>query len=126
MRIGQLARRSGFSASAIRFYEQSNLLPKPVRVSGKRQYDSTFLEKLAVIERAKACGFSLEEARQLFYGFRPDTPPSARWRALAGRKIEELDQLARQIAMTKKLLQRPCACRDLSECGRRISASRPR
>jgi DNA-binding transcriptional MerR regulator len=123
MTIGQLSRQSGFAASAIRYYEKTGVLPRPKRMSGRRQYDATTLEKLAVVNRAKACGFSLAETRQLFYGFREGAPPSERWRTLARRKIAELDELARQIAATKELLQRPCACKDLAECGRRIYAT---
>jgi MerR family redox-sensitive transcriptional activator SoxR len=120
MTIGEVATRSGLTASAIRYYEQEGLLPRPARIGGKRRYDPAILEKLAVVERAKACGFSLAETRQLFYGFREDTPPSQRWQALARKKIAELDELARKIAATRDMLQRPCECRDLAECGRRI------
>jgi MerR family redox-sensitive transcriptional activator SoxR len=122
MMIGQVAKESGLAASAIRFYEQAGVLPKPIRVGGRRQYDPSILERLAVLERAKACGFSLAETRQLFYGFREGTPPSERWQTLARRKIAELDELVGKIAATKELLQRPCACKDLAECGQRISA----
>jgi MerR family redox-sensitive transcriptional activator SoxR len=120
MTIGQVAKESGLAASAIRYYEQADLLPKPRRIGGRRQYDKTILERLAVLERAKDCGFSLGEARELFYGFREDALLSARWRTLAVRKIAELDELMRKIAAMKDLLERPCACRDLGECGRRI------
>ena len=124
MTIGQVAKEAGLAASAIRFYEQAGVLPKPIRIGGRRHYDSSVLERLAVLERAKACGFSLAEAKQLFYGFRGDTPPSQRWQMLAQRKISELDELARKIAATKTLLERPCACQDLAECGRRIYAKK--
>ena len=77
-----------------------------------------------MLECAKACGFSLAEARQLFYGFGRDTPPSERWKTLAQRKIAELDELARKIAATRALLERPCVCEDLAECGRRIYAKK--
>jgi MerR family redox-sensitive transcriptional activator SoxR len=106
MTIGRVAKESGLAASAIRFYEQAGVLPKPIRVGGRRQYDSSILERLAVLERAKACGFSLAEARQLFYGFREGTPPSERWQTLARRKIVELDQLERKITATRELLQK--------------------
>lgn len=122
MTIGEVARLAGITASSIRFYEQEGVLPKPVRVSGKRVYDRAILEKLAVVERAKGCRFSLAEIRLLLFGFRADTPPSERWRMLANRKIAELDELSRKIEATRELLQRPCACQDLSECGRRIAA----
>jgi MerR family redox-sensitive transcriptional activator SoxR len=120
MTIGQVAKESGLAASAIRFYEQAGVLPRPIRIGGRRQYDPSILERLAVLERAKACGFSLAETRQLFYGFREGAPPSERWQTMARQKIAELDQLARKIAATKEVLQRPCACQDLAECGRRI------
>jgi MerR family redox-sensitive transcriptional activator SoxR len=110
------------TASSIRFYEQAGVLPKPARVGGKRCYDSTILEKLAVVERAKACGFSLTETRQLFFGFREGTPPSARWQALARKKLVELDELVSKIEATREMLLRPCACQDLAECGRRLTA----
>lgn len=119
MTIGQVAKESGLAASAIRYYEGEGLLPKPVRIGGRRQYDPSILERLAVLERAKACGFSLAEARHLLYGFREGVPPSERWQSLARRKIAELDELTHKIALTREMLERPCACRDLAECGRR-------
>jgi MerR family redox-sensitive transcriptional activator SoxR len=122
MTIGRVAKESGFAASAIRYYEQAGVLPKPGRVAGRRQYDASILERLAVLERAKACGFSLAETRMLFYGFAKGSPPSERWQTLARRKLVELDELARKIAATRELLQRSCECQDLAECGRRIYA----
>jgi len=126
MTIGLVAKESGLAASAIRFYERAGLLPKPMRIGGRRQYDSSVLERLAVLDRAKACGFSLAEARQLFRGFREGTPPSERWRTLARRKIIELDEMERKIAATRELLERACSCKDLAECGRRILANNAR
>ncbi len=120
--IGQVAKESGFAASAIRYYEQAKVLPRPRRIGGRRQYDQSILERLAVLERAKACGFSLDETRQLFDGFREGAPPSERWQTLARRKLAQLEELERKIAATKELLQRPCVCTDLNECGRRIAA----
>lgn len=124
MTIGQVAKESGLAASAIRFYEKAGLLPKPTRIRGRRQYDHSILERLAVVDRAKTCGFSLTEIRQLFYGFREGAPPSERWQTLARRKIVELDDLAHKIAATRELLERSCTCKDLTECGQRILAKK--
>jgi MerR family redox-sensitive transcriptional activator SoxR len=124
--IGQVAKASGFAASAIRYYEQEGVLPKPARSGRKRVYDTSAVERLAVLERARSCGFTLPEVKRLFYGFREGAPPSERWQALARRKIAELDELARKIEATKELLLRPCACQDLGACGRRISAAKQR
>jgi DNA-binding transcriptional MerR regulator len=124
MTIGQVAKSSGFAASTIRYYERAGVLPRPIRIGGRRNYDPSVLERLAVVERAKACGFSLAEARQLFYGFAEGAPPSARWQTLAKRKIAELDELMRNIAATRALLEQRCSCKDLAECGRRINAKK--
>lgn len=122
MTIGQVAKRSNLAASTIRFYEQARVLPKPRRFAGRRDYDASVLERLAVVQRAKACGFSLTDIRQLFHGFREGAPPSERWETLARRKIIELNEMARKIAAIKELLERSCTCKDFAECGRRILA----
>ena len=120
MTIGQVASRSGFNASAIRFYERQGLLPKAARSSGQRRYDASILERLAVLRRARDCGFTLGEIKHLFHGFRESTPPSERWQQLARRKLLELEALTRQIAVMTTMLRKSCECRDLQECGRRI------
>jgi MerR family transcriptional regulator, redox-sensitive transcriptional activator SoxR len=124
MTIGQVAEESGLPASTIRFYEKAGVLPKPSRIGGRRQYGPSILERLAVVDRARACGFSLTEIRQLFYGFRDGVQPSERWQVLARRKISELDEMAHKIAATKELLQRACTCETFSECGQRILAKK--
>ena len=121
MTIGEVARQSGLNASAIRFYESQGLLPKPARAGGQRRYDASALERLAVLQRARDCGFTLAEIKHLFHGFREGTPPSERWQTLAHKKLAELEVLARKIAVMQELLQRKsCDCRDLQECGRKI------
>ena len=124
MTIGRVSKQSGFSSSTIRYYERAGVLPKPGRIGGKRRYDPSVLEQLAVVGHAKACGFSLTEVRRLFSGFCNEITPSERWQTLAGQKIAELDEMARKIVAMRELLKRPCACRDLGECGRRIFAKK--
>src|SRR5713226_10752826 len=99
MTIGEVAKRAGLRASAIRFYEKAGLLPKPVRSGGQRRYDGAILERLALLEFAKECGFTLAEVRQLFNGFRAEAPLSERLRSLARQKIMELDALTQRVAV---------------------------
>ena len=122
MTIGEVARQTGLRASAIRYYEKAGLLPRPARASGRRQYDQGILELLAVLEHAKACGFTLTETRLLFGGFRNERPVSERWRTLARNKIVELDALARRIREMRGLLERiqGCQCLDVRQCGQGI------
>ncbi len=64
--IGETARRSGFSASALRFYEDIGLVdPSGRTASGYRIYDDGSLQRLAFIARAKQLGCSLEEITDL-------------------------------------------------------------
>jgi hypothetical protein len=37
--IGEVARKAGLQASAIRYYERLGLLPRPARIGGRRSYD---------------------------------------------------------------------------------------
>jgi len=66
--IGETARRSGFSASALRFYEDIGLIDPTGRTDGGyRLYDDASLDRLAFIARAKQFGCSLEEITDLVH-----------------------------------------------------------
>jgi MerR family redox-sensitive transcriptional activator SoxR len=121
MTIGEVAKEAGLRASAIRFYEKAGLLPRPVRSSGQRRYDRSILGRLAVLKRAKDCGFTLDEAGQLF---NDQGRPRERWERVAVKKMAELDELMRKIAGMKDLLEKRCHCADLEECGRKILEAR--
>jgi len=73
MQISEVARRAGVRPSAIRYYEQIRILQPPLRQSGQRRYDRSVLYRLALIQRARQIGFTLEEIRKLFFGFAPGT-----------------------------------------------------
>ncbi len=67
MRIGELARRSGLTTKALRFYEQAGVLPEPERQpSGYRDYDESALARLRFVRAAQAAGLTLAEIRQVF------------------------------------------------------------
>jgi len=119
MTIGEVAKKTGLPASAIRFYERAGLLPLPVRASGQRRYDTSVLDRIAVLERAKACGFTLPEIRALFHD---GGTHSDKWRRLAAKKIAELDLAVERIQAMRKLLQRGCECTTATDCGSRIRA----
>src|ERR1043166_890380 len=90
MAISDVARVFGLRTSAIRYYEQIGILPSPMRKNGRRRYDNSALFRLAVVQRARETGFTLEEIRELFFGFPAGTPPPKRWHELSQRKIAEL------------------------------------
>src|SRR5262249_43643515 len=65
-RISELAERTGFPASTLRFYEQEGLLPPAERTpGGYRSYDERTVERLTFIARAKQLELPLDEIREL-------------------------------------------------------------
>ena len=122
--ISEVARTFGLRPSAIRYYEQIGILPPALRKSGQRRYDDSVLSRLAVIQRARAVGFTLDEIKELFFGFRAGTPPPKRWQEMSRRKLAELEALSEQIKTMQRLLERiqNCRCDALEECGQRLLA----
>jgi MerR family transcriptional regulator, redox-sensitive transcriptional activator SoxR len=120
--ISEVAKQIELRPSAIRYYEQIGILPPAQRVSGQRRYDVTALHRLVLIQRARQTGFTLNEIKQLFFGFRAGTPPSARWEKLKKRKIGELDAMLDHIQSMRELLEQQgkCRCTALEECGKKI------
>jgi DNA-binding transcriptional MerR regulator len=118
MTIGDVAKQAGLNASAIRFYEKAGLLPRATRSGGQRRYDENILPRLALLDWAKGCGFTLDEIRDLF-GKAGETPLSQRMQKLCGQKIEELEALSQRITLMRDLLERAqkCRCIDVEECG---------
>jgi MerR family redox-sensitive transcriptional activator SoxR len=124
--ISEVARQVGLQPSAIRYYEQIGLLPPAQRVSGQRRYDATALYRLAVVQRARQLGFTLDEIRQLFFGFRSVGRASERWEDLSRRKLSELDDLMSGIESVRRLLKKMmqnCRCETLEQCGKEIFRS---
>ncbi|AYZ63455.1 MerR family transcriptional regulator [Burkholderia multivorans] len=92
MKIGELAARTGMTTSAIRFYEQSGLLPPAGRgANGYRIYDEAAAERLRQIQLAQRLGFSLDEMR----GVAEDMDAFAKEGLLAriDERLREIDAL---------------------------------
>lgn len=116
--IGEVARRAGVRTSALRYYESIGLLPAPRRVNGRRRYDTGTIQLLAVLQLAQRAGFSIAEMQTLLHGFQPDTPPAARWQALASKKIAELDAQIQRAEQMKHILHTAlqCGCLRIEDC----------
>lgn len=124
--ISDVARVFGLRTSAIRYYEQFGILPQAIRKNGQRRYNNRVLFRLAVVQRARETGFTLEEIRELFFGFPPGTPPPKRWHQLSQRKIAELRNRMKRLKLMEALLKRVenCRCDALDECGEKILRQR--
>ena len=126
MSIGDVARRARVQPSAIRYYESLGLLPAPARAGGKRRYDESVLDWLALVTLAREAGLTMAEIHKLVAGFEPGTPPAVRWRALATRKLAELEALVARIERMQAVLRQAlaCGCLRLEDCGH-LLATRP-
>lgn len=115
--IGEVARRAAMRPSAIRYYERIGVLPVTARASGRRRYSASVLERLAVIDVAQRAGFTLGEIRTLCSGIAP-RKPSPRWRAMAQRKLVEVEDLLGRVKEMKRLLELgiACGCVRLEDC----------
>jgi len=119
MRIGELSRRSGVPASALRYWEQVGLLPRAPRISGRRDYGEASLRRVGLLLLAQECGFTLAEIRRLFSPVLDGKAPSTRWEMLAEVKLAEIERVERLLERMRTALQsaRACRCVDLDACG---------
>jgi DNA-binding transcriptional MerR regulator len=112
--IGELARRSGVSASALRYYEELGLLPPPARVSGQRRYPESAARLVGAILLYSDAGFTLAEQKVLLAP-RDGTPG---WRELAQRKLAELDEQIARAAAAREAIRHGLRCphEDITQC----------
>jgi MerR family transcriptional regulator, redox-sensitive transcriptional activator SoxR len=118
MTIGEVAQKVDLAPSTLRYWESVGILPAPQRVSGQRRYDEQVFQRVAIIRIAQEAGFNVGEIRTLLHGFARNIPPSARWKALASAKLDEIEaQIARAEAMKRVLREGlECDCLRLEEC----------
>jgi MerR family transcriptional regulator, redox-sensitive transcriptional activator SoxR len=116
--IGELAQRSGRSASAIRYYEQIGLLPEPIRVGGRRRYPDEYVRMLAVIDTAQRGGLSLDEIKILLDSAGAGKGAIAELRRIASQKLAQVTAEIERAIRAGKWLEKAsrCDCSDLGEC----------
>ena len=105
MKIGELAKRSGLTASRIRFYEANGLMPSVTRqANGYRDYDEDAVWILEIITGAQAAGFTLDEIRPLL-PLNSDSWSHDKLLTGLKRKIAEIEALQQRLAYSKAQLQ---------------------
>ena len=103
--VGEIADRSGFAASAIRFYEGQGLITATRTSGGQRRFERQMLRRLAFIRAARNVGLSLEEVADALTKL-PNgrTPTRADWAALSKTWRARLDdQIAGLMALRDNL-----------------------
>jgi Cu(I)-responsive transcriptional regulator len=120
MPIGKLARITGTKVETIRFYEKCGLLPAPARTTGNyRAYETSHLNRLSFIRRARDLGFSIDQVRTLL-DLSDDKSRSCE--AVDEIAKEHLREVERKIADLKALqgeldrLITQCRCGTVADC----------
>jgi MerR family copper efflux transcriptional regulator len=104
--ISQVAERTGFPPSTLRFYEQTGLVCPARTAAGYRSYDDSDLEVLSFIGRAKGFGLSLDEITEVLSLLDSDrcAPVQGRLRDLVDAKIVDAQgRIAELLAFTGEL-----------------------
>lgn len=117
--VSQVAARSGFAASALRFYEREGLIAAHRTTGHQRRYERIVLRRLAFIRAARNVGLSLEEIRQEL-GRLPDnrTPSAADWRRISRSWRRRLNDRIAAIEALRDRLDSciGCGCLSLKVC----------
>ena len=112
--IGELARRAGVTASALRYYEELGLLPAPARISGQRRYPGSAARLVAAILLYRDAGFTLAEQKALVA---PKDDASG-WRQLAQHKLAQLDEQIARAQAARDAIRHGLRCphEDITQC----------
>lgn len=98
IRSGELARLAGVSTDTLRHYERKGVLPRPRRsAGGYRQYRPEALERVLLVRRALAFGFTLDELARVLSVRDRGAAPCKQVRALAATKLTEVEERLTQL-----------------------------
>jgi MerR family transcriptional regulator, redox-sensitive transcriptional activator SoxR len=117
--IGEVAKRSGVAASALRFYEDKGLIGSERAGSGHRRYQRAVLRRIAFIVFAQRIGLTLDEIKEELDKLPGDHAPnrrdwshlSAGWTSRIDERIAELERL--RAGLTECI---GCGCLSLDRC----------
>ena len=117
--IGEVARRSGVAASALRFYEDRGLIASERAGSGHRRYPRPVLRRVAFIVFAQRIGLTLREIGTELAKLPPDRAPTRRdWSRLSRTWTSRIDQRIAELERLKVGLEGciGCGCLSLDRC----------
>ena len=118
--MGEVSRRSGFAASALRYYESQGLIDAERSAGGQRTFRRSVLRRLAFIRAASNIGLTLEEIRQELACLPAErTPTKSDWHRISRHWRHRIDE---QIAALERLRDGldsciGCGCLSLKHCG---------
>jgi MerR family redox-sensitive transcriptional activator SoxR len=117
--IGEVAARTGLSASALRFYEREGLLHSERTSGGQRRYPREVLRRVAFVRVAQSVGLDLEQITEMLASLPQRRTPtkadwaqlSRGWRPILDERIAALERLRDQLSDCIG-----CGCLSLRAC----------
>ncbi len=110
LKIGELARRAGVTAKAIRFYERRRVLPPAQRAAnGYRLYGADAVDMLAFVRRATGLGLTLAEIKDIIAIRQGGRPPCTHVHRLLRDKAVELDRKLKDLLDVRRRIRRSLA-----------------
>ena len=112
LRIGVVAKATGLSVKAIRFYEKIGLIPAPEKAlsSGYRLYTETDLRRLRLIQRAKLLGLRLSQIKGIIESLKGQgcdcNRLKPRLQKLVHEQLKEIDRKLRELSLLKEELRK--------------------
>jgi MerR family transcriptional regulator, redox-sensitive transcriptional activator SoxR len=117
--VGEVAERSGFATSALRFYEREGLISAERTGGGQRRFERNVLRRLAFIRAAQHVGLTLSEVKDAL-GKLPAsrTPTRADWTRISRMWRKRLDEEIDALEALRDGLDSciGCGCLSLKTC----------
>lgn len=117
MKIGELAKRSGVSVDAIRYYERRGVLPRAQRTDSRyRVFGEESIARLALVRQLQDLGFTLDEVTDALQAHDSGnaTCETERWRL--EQVSERIDQKIRDLQRTRRSIQETLADCERGAC----------
>jgi DNA-binding transcriptional MerR regulator len=107
LKIGELGRKAGVTAKAIRFYERKRILPPAKRAAnGYRLYGDDVVDMLRFIKQASGLGLTLAEIRDIITIRQGGRPPCTHVHQLLRDKAQELDRKLKDLVDVRDRIRR--------------------
>lgn len=117
--VGEVARRSGVSVSALHFYEAKGLIHSQRSGGNQRRYGRDTLRRIAIIRAAQRVGMPLATIRDALASLPEARTPTRRdWSRLSSAWREELDARIGELIRMRDTLDDciGCGCLSLDRC----------
>ena len=116
MRISEVSRRSGISATALRYYESIGLVTPHRSSNGYRDYDAATLHRLDLIEANKELGLPLADISRHLASLEVDSCTDVReqLRPLLAERVRQIDEKRAHLDELRARID--AADRNLGQC----------